>query len=171
MPKERAIRPRRSVRSSTRASTAISNAVTNDAVVEEVREEPGHAARNLQQTGAAEFSQVQLDKIAEMVNSAVRNNLTEVASRAARTALDLARNAPTNVPSPTLQQIGNSEQLTTPVTSSASLAAAINLPPFANQSSHGVQSSGFTPEIPAAYVRSIQMGEFLILANFCLRTS
>ena len=165
MPKERASRPRRSVRSSTRASTASSNAVAIDPVVEEVREEPGQAAQNLQQTGADEFSQVQLKKIAEMVNNAVRNNLTEVASRAARTALDLARSAPTNVPSPTLQQAGNSEQLTTPTTSSTSLAAAINSSPFASQSSHGVQSSGFTPEIPATYVRSIQMGEFFDLSK------
>ena len=165
MPKERASRPRRSVRSSTRASTASSNAVASDPVVEEVREEPGQAAQNLQQTGADEFSQVQLNKIAEMVNNAVRNNLTEVASRAARTALDLARSAPTNVPSPTLQQAGNSEQLTTPTTSSTSLAAAINSSPFASQSSHGVQSSGFTPEIPTTYVRSIQMGEFFYLSK------
>ena len=140
----------------------------SDAV--EVREEPGQAAQNLHQTGADEFSQVQLHKIAGMANNEVRNNFTEAASRAARTALDLARSAPTNVLTPTLQRVGNSEQLTTPATSSASLAAAINLSPFANQSSHGVQSSGFTTEIPAAYVRSIQMGGFLILANFCLRT-
>ena len=119
MPKERAIWPSRSVRCSTSASNASSNIVASDAVAEEVRVERGQAAPNLQQTGADEFSQVQLDKIEEMVNNAVHNNLTELASRAARTALDLVRSAPTNAPSPTLLQVGNSEQLITPATSSA----------------------------------------------------
>eukprot|EP00112_Aurelia_sp_Birch-Aquarium-sp1_P018797 Seg454.5 transcript_id=Seg454.5/GoldUCD/mRNA.D3Y31 product="hypothetical protein" protein_id=Seg454.5/GoldUCD/D3Y31 len=171
MPKEKAVRPRRSA---TRASTvSSSNAVANVPVERDIPFEPIPAVPNAQQERSADFSPDQLIKIADIVNNAVRNNLTEVASRAARTALDLARSdldrQPTGVPTPISNQVINVDQIATsaPLTTSFA-AAATNLPPVASQSSQG---AGFTPEIPAAYVRSIQMGEFLIFANFCLKTS
>ena len=170
MPKGKAGRPRRNVRAATRAIAATSIAEDNPTADDEVRVEPIQAALNVQPRD--EFSQEQLIKISEIVNNAVRSSLSEVATKAARSAVDLVRSAPDQQPTvlatTNSQPILNVVQFLPSAPSSSSIAAATNLHPvFASQSSpsQGIQSAGFTPEIPAAYVRAIQLGEFFYLSK------
>ena len=158
MPKDKTPKPRRSARAATQASTRSTRATSSND--EGNGGQPASPPLNItrqileQEAEKSHFSDEQLAQISSLVSNAVRESLSEVAQRAAKSAVELSS-----------QQISHSSQgRAMPASAEPFLPPQVSIAPSSYDQSLP-DRSGFTPEIPSAYVRSIEAGEFFNLSK------